>query len=435
MKTQNITDAQASLQLFSGYTESDEAIFAQFVNPNAKAEPGFLVDFLGSRIRTTTLWKEARTFDGQLLGLPIPGDFHAETVEWIGLLKAVRSAGAEYVAMELGAGFGPWSIAGGAAARLRGITNIRLCAVEADSQHFQFLLQHFVDNGFDPARHMLLEAAVGTQAGVAHWPTTGNSPAAETWGSRPIWQSQDQPSQASPSTKTIKIIPANDLVLREPCWDLVHIDVQGDEVDICRSCIDELSARVRRIVAGTHSRKIDGDLLDLMWRAGWLLEHEKPAKFDFSPGAAGLETMTRIDGTQVWRNPRLIHNGDPLKSFSQEITSAIHEFRVKRGENYDFDITVRNTGLESWCGGGQAMTVAASYRWFNSEGVNVPVEGQRTQLNCSVVKPGESDTLKLRVVGLPSSGLYSIWVSMVQEGVDWFVDKGAKPLVLRVHVE
>ena len=434
MKTQNITDAQASLQLFSGYAEADEAIFAQFVNPNARPEPGFLVDFLGIRIRATFLWKEARTLDGQLLELPIPGDFHAEAVEWIGLLKAVRSAGDQYVAMELGAGFGPWSVAGGAAAKLRGIRNIRLCAVEADSQHFQFLHQHFADNGFDPAQHKLLEAAVGTQAGVAHWPTTESSPA-ETWGSRPIWHSQEHASGESPSTKAIKIIPVTDLILSEPCWDLVHIDVQGDEVDICRSCIDELSTRVRRIVVGTHSRKIDGDLLDLMWRAGWLLEHEKPTKFDFSPGAVALETMTRIDGTQVWRNPRLIHNGEPLKSFSQEITSAIHEFRVKRGENYDFDITVRNTGIEFWCGGGQAMTVAASYRWFNSEGVNLPVEGKRTQLNCSVVKPGESDTLKLRVVGLSTAGFYSIWVSMVQEGVNWFVDKDAKPLVLRVQVE
>jgi hypothetical protein len=70
-----------------------------------------------------------------------------------------------------------------------------------------------------------------------------------------------------------------DLIMKESRWDLIHIDVQGDEVDICRSCIDELSARVRWIVVGTHSRKIDGDLLDLMWRAGWMLEHEKPSKF------------------------------------------------------------------------------------------------------------------------------------------------------------
>jgi hypothetical protein len=40
-------------------------------------------------------------------------------------------------------------------------------------------------------------------------------------------------------------------------------------------------------------------------RAGWVLENEKPAIFTFQPGAPSLEAMTRIDGTQVWRNPRL----------------------------------------------------------------------------------------------------------------------------------
>jgi hypothetical protein len=104
---------------------------------------------------------------------PIPGDFHAETIEWIGVLKAVKAAGQRFAVLELGAGFGTWGIA------------------------------------------------------KVHWP-----------------------------------------------------------------------------VVGTHSRKIDGDLMDLMHRAGWQLENEKPAKLVWNTGFPTLEGMTVLDGTQVWRNPR-----------------------------------------------------------------------------------------------------------------------------------
>jgi hypothetical protein len=42
-----------------------------------------------------------------------------------------------------------------------------------------------------------------------------------------------------------------------------------------------------------------------MKEAGWLLEHEKPARFVFRENCPSLELMTVIDGSQVWRNPRV----------------------------------------------------------------------------------------------------------------------------------
>lgn len=305
MNANQLTDYHVGLQLFPGYNDEDIAIFQEFVNRDAKPEPGFVVDFLGCRIRTSSLWKKAKTLDGTLLGAPVPGDFHAETIEWIGFLKAVRSASGRYVAMELGAGFGPWSVAGGVAARLRGVTNVRLCAVEGDSQHFQWMRQHFWDNGFDPEEHALFEAAVGARAGVAAWPLLPHSSASEDWGCRPLQANADYRGQRFQEVKHVDVIPMLELVRREPQWDLIHIDVQGDEVDLCRSCLDELTARVKRVVTATHSRKIDGDLLELMWRAGWVLEHEKPAKFTFASDRPTLEGMITLDGTQVWRNPQL----------------------------------------------------------------------------------------------------------------------------------
>lgn len=434
MNTADITDAQASLQLFPGYTEADIAIFSEFVNRDARAEPGFVVDFLGCRIRTSSLWKEARALDGSLLGIPVPADFHAEAIEWIGLLEAVRSAADQYVAMELGAGFGPWSVAGGVAARLRGIQRIRLCAVEGDSQHFEWLRQHFADNGFEPDQHALIEAAVGTHVGVAHWPVVEDGAASEVWGCRPIQAGRDNSGRQSQKTKQIDIIPMLDLIVSEPRWDLVHIDVQGDEVEICRSCIDELNARVQRMVIGTHSRKIEGDLLELMWHAGWLLEHEKPAKFVFAPNAPTLEAMAAIDGTQVWRNPRLTRKAEQLTSFSQEITCPVRDFRVKAAGTYSLDINVKNTGTQPWFAGRGPASIDVGYRWIGSGGTVIPLEGNRALPHRSVIEPGESDQLTLQVMAPPNPGSYTLWISMVQEGVDWFYRRGAKPLVLQATV-
>ena len=95
------------------------------------------------------------------------------------------------------------------------------------------------------------------------------------------------------------------LLATQPVWDLVHIDVQGSEVEICRAGLAGLQERVRWLVIGTHSRVIEGALIALLRDAGWVLENEKPCRFTFSPTALDLVAMTTLDGTQVWRNPEM----------------------------------------------------------------------------------------------------------------------------------
>jgi hypothetical protein len=103
----------------------------------------------------------------------------------------------------------------------------------------------------------------------------------------------------------VEVFGIADLLATQKRWDLVHVDVQGGEVPICEAGLGLLNERAHWLIIGTHSRLIDGQLVSMFVRAGWVLENEKPAIFTFRPGAASLEAMTRIDGTQVWRNPRL----------------------------------------------------------------------------------------------------------------------------------
>ena len=301
------TPAPGELQIYRGYEDADLQLFEQFLAPNRIAQPGFIVDFLGAKTRTTSLYDQVASFDGIVMGPPIPGDYHAEAVEWLGLLKTVRTAGSCYTAMEWGAGWAPWLISGAVAARLTGVPTCRLYGIEADADHFESMRQHFDDNHIDPAEHVLLQAAVGAEAGTARWPKYPDPKNA--WGARPLRElSADDEDYHNPDVREfqdIEVLRAHDLLVREPLWDMLHIDIQGWEGEVCRSCIDTISDRVKWVIIGVHSQILDATLLQIFHEAGWILEHEKPTRFRFAAHKSTFESMVIADGTQVWRNPRL----------------------------------------------------------------------------------------------------------------------------------
>jgi hypothetical protein len=142
------------------------------------------------------------------------------------------------------------------------------------------------------------------------------------------------------------------------------------------------------------------------------------------------KTQTQQPAASVTSAP-----GKPLTSFSQEITSAVHEITVTSGGTYTLDVTVKNTGTEPWVQQGTGeMPVNAGYRWIGRGGAVLPIEGARASLTRGSIGPGEADRLKLVIKAEPKPGKYSLWVSMVQEGVAWFYDKHAKPLVVNVTI-
>jgi FkbM family methyltransferase len=302
------TAAEAELQLYRGYADADLALFDRFSGNKAlSGTPGFITDFLGVRTRPSFV-RGVEHLDGKVLGIPVPDDgWHSEAIEWIGLLKSAGSANGSFTAMELGAGWAPWSVAAAAAARLVGLTETRLCAVEADPGHFGFILDHFRDNGLMPEDHRLICAAVGAVAGKGRFPKLPD-PSAD-FGSRP--QTTAEPCQTDHIGRQlaewieVDIVSISELLRGQPMWDLVHMDVQGWEVELCAAAGPLLDERVKWLVIGTHDSKLHGDLLSLMFQRGWVLENEKPPRFAWTNGASTLLAMTTHDGTQVWRNPRL----------------------------------------------------------------------------------------------------------------------------------
>ena len=292
------------------YSADDIRLLEQFRVVDRKPRPGFIVDFLDVHTRITSLAHGQRASEG-VLDLPVPGDYHAETIEYVGLLKSVVRARDEFVALELGAGWGPWLVAGAKAARARGIEPVRLYGIEADPVHVEFMRQHLRDNDLDPDAHRLIHAAVGLEAGRARFPRVAD--AANDWGSRPARLASGEAHQEDvrylgsllDESLEVDVLALPDVLAQEPRWDLVHIDIQGWEAFVCEGAFPHLEARVATLVIGTHSRKIEGDLMALFHRGGWVLENEQPSRFRYLPGVPLLESMNLADGTQVWTNPRL----------------------------------------------------------------------------------------------------------------------------------
>ncbi len=99
------------LQIYSGYAESDVQLLKRFVKQaGLRLDPigGYIVNFLGAKTWAGSVGNASKPWAGKVLPIPNPGDYHAEAIEYIGLLKSIFAAlpRKKYAVMELGAGWG-----------------------------------------------------------------------------------------------------------------------------------------------------------------------------------------------------------------------------------------------------------------------------------------------------------------------------------------
>jgi hypothetical protein len=126
----------------------------------------------------------------------------------------------------------------------------------------------------------------------------------------------------------------------------------------------------------------------------------------------------------------------PLKVFKQQITSSTPLRSLSAGEKAITQVTVKNTGEESWPNKGIDETgtnrIGLGILWIDGNGKAIQ-EG-RTLLPAEL-KPGSSVTLSVNVQAPSQSGDYTLRFSMVQERVAWFNNKGARPFDINVQVK
>jgi FkbM family methyltransferase len=286
-----------------GCTQADIEILARHA-VSSPPSPGFITDFVGSRTDVSFVTNLAAR-GGEVEGFPVPGSFHAGTIEWVGTLRAVESAGDEFVVAELGAGWGPWLVASAIAAGRLG-KRVLMTGIEADPGHFASMQAHLTNNGFDPVLHRLELAAIGPVDGWAFFPRISS---ADDWGAAAVYQQSPTPPthdyRGFPMTyDRVRALSLASVLRDHPVVDLLHIDVQGGEREIVAASTEVLANNVRWIVLGTHSRAIEGAVIELL-SEDWTLELEDPCRFVVGQkGRIGPEHSTN-DGTQVWRNRSL----------------------------------------------------------------------------------------------------------------------------------
>jgi FkbM family methyltransferase len=296
----------AATQIYRGYDGAGEALLRTFVQGPARIEADRIVDGFGQETLLACI-PFAADFDLARLELPLPDDgWHAEAVEYIALADTVRRASSRYCIAELGAGWGPWVGLGGVLARNRGVYEIELIAIEGLPARFELLRAHLAANRLRPPEgdetvlggitcRLFNGAATATRSEV-FFPDVGIA----DMGSR-VSESDDRDYRGRPARNLhIQGYPLDE-ILRDGHVDLLHIDVQGSEVELVEANLDLLARQVDAMMIGTHSRVIEGVLIDLLYRNGWRLELEKPCRVAWTSHPASQEAMTETDGCQYWR--------------------------------------------------------------------------------------------------------------------------------------
>jgi FkbM family methyltransferase len=281
----------------------DLAVFRQFGRYNGPPARGFVTDFLGNRTDINFV-RGIESLDGAIEGYPLPrGNFHGDPTEWIATLLSVLAAGETFTAVELGAGWAPWLVSCARACAMRGVKSTRFIGVEGSSAHAEMMRQHFKNNGFSTECHMLLHAVVGATDGYAQFPIASD-PAAD-WGQAAITgpdasATHDYRGHKIEATERVRMRSLASLLSNESAVDLMHIDVQGAELEIVTSGIETLNGKVKCLVIGTHSRVIEGKMTELLSSHGWILCREQACRI---AQAESRVIHCIADGCQMWRNP------------------------------------------------------------------------------------------------------------------------------------
>jgi FkbM family methyltransferase len=223
-----------------------------------------------------------------------------ELTEWEALFDAIEQATGRLTMVELGAGFGRWTVhAAFAIRRFRPKLKYRLVALEAEPTHYRWLKQHTRDNGIRrwsrAGSCKLIQAAVSGQAGREHF-YFGE---AGSWYGQALVRPDNEGADAA--VTEVRSVTLSSLLRPLGRVDLIDIDIQGAELEVLTEAAPALG-RVRRIHVETHSSEIDEKLPPVLAGAAgdWHRELAVPlggrrvtplGEADFSGG-----------GVQVWRN-------------------------------------------------------------------------------------------------------------------------------------
>jgi FkbM family methyltransferase len=224
----------------------------------------------------------------------------AELTEWQAVLDALEDASDRLTMVELGAGFGRFTvIAVAALRRYRPDLKHRFIAVEAEPTHYGWMRQHTRTNGLSrwsrAGSCKLIKAAVSREAGRDSF-FFGNP---REWYGQALVRPENEGAPAS--VTQVQTVTLSSLLKPLDRVDLIDLDIQGAELEVLTEAAQALG-QVRRIHVETHSGEIDEKLPEVFEHASgnWQQELAFPlgATLTTKRGLADF----REGGVQLWRN-------------------------------------------------------------------------------------------------------------------------------------
>lgn len=121
---------------------------------------------------------------------------------------------------------------------------------------------------------------------------------------------------------------------------------------------------------------------------------------------------------------------------NQAIGSLLVEMPVsamESGEQAIIGVSIVNRSEQVWVGD-SFRPVNLSYHWLNDSGEILVLDGLRTPLPTGGIAPGQTLNTETQVLAPHEAGSYTLVLTLVQELVGWFEDKGFEPARLAVEV-
>jgi FkbM family methyltransferase len=268
-------------------------VFRDFQCWHGTVPEGFIVNFLGvvTRVDYFEPYTEIdhRYPPDRQVQTEYP-EFDEEYFEWIDLLEAVVAAEGRFTMLELGAGFGRWTVNAVAALKRFSGLPYALTAVEAEPTHFQWLAQHLADNSIDPSNFRLIQAAVAPADGKVGFHITSHEE-----GGPSQWY-----GQYIGGPHLVDAISLSTLLQSLQTVDLIDLDLQGVESEVLNAAAEQVDQKVKRIHIGTHGPEIEAALYSLFNRLGWQCVCSYPCG---STASTPWGEISFRDGVQSWVNP------------------------------------------------------------------------------------------------------------------------------------
>jgi hypothetical protein len=286
------------------------------ITPYSGTPPmGFAVNFLGTLTDSRFLIgvDDHLETDGNkhvTTRLPIieDGEVWFEAVNW---MEAARSARDQYVMITLGACYGAQAVGAQRALAALNPMPYRLVAVEPEPDNMKWLRKHFADNGIDPSRQWLLQAAISASNEPVYFPVgspgsgaqncfSTNEPAARAnyfdyfvksgttlqaleaillQGTTGLKKDLVPGMNFEAEIKAVSSITLPDVLGPFDFVDYLEADMQQSEIVVFPPHMDILKQRVRRVHIGTHGGDVHAELAGLLRRDGWSIV------FDYAPNS------------------------------------------------------------------------------------------------------------------------------------------------------